>query len=965
MVTLGEWDSETEGLHVNVTSMIPGTFKLYTIRGLASSCLSPGDVPTCDCSETLEAYSNGDSGSFLITGFNMRSLNRFCATVTTQEGVVSPCSEQAIYGHDLQSPVFNTDIAFTLLARGGSPPHVQIHWPLATDCSPNITYSVCLLSYPNGCDDSSPWYTRIEPVMSPISIVVPRASRIYARVKAFDGHHASFTPMASTSTIDSNTARLVRSGGNTTCMIDSGGRVYCWGSNTHGQLGGANGSSANVPAYLDTPAAVAIPEGAGPAVDLAVGERHACAVFASGSIACWGDNAEKQLGSRSASSVASKPDYVILETPMPHPLDNIIAVTAGHAHTCVLTGTGEVLCWGANGKNQVSSATTPQQEIPVMVSLGQPPGRAVALAAGGSHTCAANQVGEVLCWGANERGQAGAPGMPPALPPSTVPTPLKLENVGGVAALVAGDLHTCALQADGAVKCWGDNTKAQVGIPESNEWTANPSQPGGMTWANVAITAGGSHTCVVAHNGLGMCWGGNHAKQLGRSTDPLHYSPQPADVVGISAGLLNMAAGKQHTCAVMAHGELSCWGDNTAGQLGNAGTPGDMPSTAYLPEQQHSAFDLTAGSQHTCGLSANGSVYCWGSYLDDKLGFTIFEDTYQAGQVSFPPDSAADAVVQLAAGLNHTCKIAGSRATYCWGSNSHLQLGSSNGMPGMPTQVLKPDDTALEAHRLGAGPSDHTCAIDGSGSLWCWGDNTHWQLGNNDSLNNGPIQNQLAAGAAQRVCTGTGHTCAVVDSGAVLCWGDNRGQQLTPAVSGEKSSVPIEIKAAAGTVPLLAKEIACGGAFTCALKADGDVVCWGMNNLGQAGVDAPNPMPYPDLRVPLQGSAVAIAAGGAHACAIIHVPPNGTEPTHVVQCWGNNGEGQLGRGSFTGTEPARVLVEGQPLSGVSRITAGGAHTCAVQASGAAYCWGSNASLQAGVPGGSGPVTSATVVSAFP
>ncbi len=334
-------------------------------------------------------------------------------------------------------------------------------------------------------------------------------------------------------------------------------------------------------------------------------------------------------------------------------LADIVAISAGGFHTCGITTTGGVKCWGSNSSGQLGDGTKFRRTLPVDVTGLEAP--VASLSAGQFHTCAVLATGGLKCWGSNTFGQVGASG-------TAVPTPVDaLGLTSGIASVAAGHFHTCALTTTGGVKCWG--------TPEDNLLGGSPDVPA-LASGVAALAASGDYvvisrrfvfhypsSCALTSGGGVQCWGYNSYGQLGDGTrtsrpEPLavtglasgvlaiahggktgcalmatagvkcwgyDYGTTPADVPGLASGVAEISVGEYHRCALMAGGGAKCWGDNTWGQLGTGASPGG-PSPMDVPGLASGVAAVGAGERHGCALLATGGVRCWGDNYSDQAG---------------------------------------------------------------------------------------------------------------------------------------------------------------------------------------------------------------------------------------------------------------------------------------------------------------------------------------------------------
>jgi alpha-tubulin suppressor-like RCC1 family protein len=343
---------------------------------------------------------------------------------------------------------------------------------------------------------------------------------------------------------------------------------------------------------------------AGVAARVAAGTFHTCAVTAGGGVVCWGRNDRGQLGDGTTTNRWTP-------TPVTGLGGIVAAVTAGRHHTCALTTGGGVVCWGYNSDGQLGDGTTTQRLTPTPVSgLGS---GIAAIGAGAYHTCALTTAGGVVCWGDNIDGQLGDGTTTPRLTPTVV------SGLGsGAAALAAGRMHTCALTSAGGVQCWGYNASGQLGDGTATN-RLTPTGVSGLGSGMAAVAAGDGHTCALTTAGGVVCWGFNMYGQLGDGSTIDRWVPTGAS--GLQSGVAAIAAGAEslHTCALTTGGSVVCWGNNADGELGD-GTTSDRLTPTPVAGLASGVAAVSAGEMHTCALISAGAVVCWGANGYGQLG---------------------------------------------------------------------------------------------------------------------------------------------------------------------------------------------------------------------------------------------------------------------------------------------------------------------------------------------------------
>jgi len=331
------------------------------------------------------------------------------------------------------------------------------------------------------------------------------------------------------------------------------------------------------------------------------------------------------------------------------------AVSAGTDHGCALGVDGSLWCWGSNASGQLGAGQPSDGLLPLQV-----PGTSwSAIATGYGDTCAVQSGGGLWCWGNNGSGQLGNG---TAQAGKWVGIPLQVSGAGWVS-VATGYYHACGIQQDGSLWTWGDNSSDQLGDPAApSTGRATPGQAGTAAWASVS--AGNLHSCGLQVDRTLWCWGNNASGQLGDGTNHMRIAPTQVTGTDWTA----VSAGFYHTCALKTDGTLWCWGDNTSGQLG-LGTASTTPGQVTAGTAPWTV--VTAGQSHTCALQADGTLWCWGENADGQLGIGSNLPSAAPVVVTASPSSWS----AVAAGGAHTCAVAGDGTLWCWGANVKGQLG--------------------------------------------------------------------------------------------------------------------------------------------------------------------------------------------------------------------------------------------------------------------------------------------------
>jgi len=582
------------------------------------------------------------------------------------------------------------------------------------------------------------------------------------------------------------------------CAIQASGTVACWGA------GGGIPTPTTVPGLDD-------------AVDVSGYGATDCAVRATGSVVCWTAGGTPSVPTGSPSDA--------------------VAVATGPSSSCAVRAGGTVLCWGSNLNGELGGADRD----------GNHAANVIAIAGGKDVYCAIARGGQVSCWG-NQR--------------AAVPTDLTDAVSVGV-----GDESACAVRGSGRVVCWGRGFWGEFGQPYDNSVQQ-------VTIAGIAeatrVTVAHRHVCVLRGGGTATCWGEGTLGQLGQS-NPVDSTP--VSVSGLS-GATDLTTGSTATCARLGTGALSCWGDNAQGLMGTGKTSGTTTPVTVTGLTDATAVAGLGGTR--CALRSGGGVSCWGSNTNKQLG----DGSAATARPTAGPVTGISTAISVGVATFGACAVLADHSVRCWGNDS---------------TTLATPFPSLSATKVAAQVNDAKCAIlTAGGSVSCWGASFGSTLTGITGTSN-----------ATDIVGGSQHTCAIQGAGNVVCWGLNYWGFLG---DGTKNDSPTTA-ASTGIADATALRTSVGGNRTCAKRstAPGHVWCWGLNP--DKVPDSDDPDANKDLVPTDTGSTSFPVDTTSDSCAVA---------SGHVTCIGDGFSGQLGDGyQPTGHYPIQPKPEAVPgLAGV-------------------------------------------------
>ncbi|HZI07241.1 MAG TPA: RCC1 repeat-containing protein, partial [Archangium sp.] len=445
--------------------------------------------------------------------------------------------------------------------------------------------------------------------------------------------------------------------------------------------------------------------------------------------------------------------------------------------------------------------------------------------------------------------------------------------------LAAGGDHSLALDADGTLWAWGHNASGQLG----DGTTRNRSQPVKAVGLGKvkAVATGPVHSLALAEDGTVWAWGDNFAGQLGQGPGSSMPNPTPARVPGLT-GVVAVETGQGHSLALREDGTVWAWGDNSLGQVGQPAGYEPISTPVQVPDLTD-VVAIAADGLYTLALRADGTVWGWGANFRRQLGRpSNYEPNATPAQV--PELTGA---VAISAGLAHVLALREDGTVWAWGDNSSGQRGQPSSFPlsSLPEQV--PGLTDVVA--LAAG-SQFSLALRADGTVWAWGVNSSFQLGDGTKLDRHTPQ-QVPGLKHVIALAADNHPLALSKNGTLWAWGDNMNGQL--GTGTELRPTPVQVLGLGD-----AKTVSMGGLHALTLREDGTVWAWGENSVGQlgGGTDIQRATAMQVMNLP---EVVDVSAGNAHSLAL---RADGT-----VWSWGANFRGQLGRPASSSTPlPAQV-----------------------------------------------------------
>ena len=596
-------------------------------------------------------------------------------------------------------------------------------------------------------------------------------------------------------------------------------------------------------------------------------------------------------------------------------------------NSAAINASGQLWVWGSNSYGLLGDNTSTHKSSPVQTVAGGSTWEQVAV--GKNHMAAIKSDSTLWLWGSNRYGKLGDS--------TTVHRSSPVQTISGGtdwSQVACGDDHTAAIKTNGSLWLWGNNSFGQMGNSSTVD-TSSPIQTivAGTDWEQVC--AGNNFTTAIKTDYTLWSWGKNDLGQLSINTT-LNIS-SPVQTVGFATNWSAVRCGHNNASGIKSDGTLWTWGSNSIGQLGNGISSSIVPTYATSSPVQTVAggnewYDFSVGKNAIAAISSSTfnpkNLWVWGGNNRGQLGDGTTIDRSIPVQTIDNITDWQEIIVGSAfmAGLTKSGRI------WCWGENTYGQLGdNSSGQAASKSSPVQTITFATNWTKISAG-SSFLGAIKDDGSLWMWGNNNYGQLGDGSRLDkSSPVQTTAfgtdwASVSCPKTVDTTGYAAGIKTDNTIWLWGNNYFGQLGDNTTVHKSS-PVQTV----TFATNWSKVALGHGHVAAIKSDGSLWTWGFNYYGQLG----------DNSVVTKSSPVQTAAGGSTwsqvACGFLHTVAIKSDGT--LWSWGHGIYGQLGQGEFLSiSSPVQTLFAGTDWS---KVDCGYFHTIARKTNGTIWTWGKN------------------------
>lgn len=711
--------------------------------------------------------------------------------------------------------------------------------------------------------------------------------------------------------------------------LDSTGKVHAWGYGSNGALGTGGSTNVSTPQAVDITGVLSgkiiTKIAAGPGA-------FTLAVDSTGKVYAWGNGTSGQLGNG-----GNGQSYTPIAISNSGPLLGVIItqIAAYPSNGMALSSTGQIYIWGDNSNYQLGNNTTTSSNVPINISsFGSLIGKTIVQVGSGkyNHIVALDSIGQVHVWGYNGAGQLGNNTL------TTAQVPVNISSFGSlngkfITRLSACFNHTIALDSTSGVHTWGYNSNGQLGNNTTNQSnipitgntypsiSSNISTGSLGTVTIINVEAGANHCMVLDSAGRVHTWGNGGNGQLGNSSTTQVSIPSNVNVYGSLIGktITAISSYNVHCLALDSTGQVHAWGANSNGQLGNNTTtqstiPINISTFGTLSGKTITA--ISTGDFHSVALDSTGAIHTWGYNGSGGLGNNTTTQSLVPINISTFGTLIGRTISTIAAIFRSTYALDSTGQVHAWGDNSQGQLGDNTTTNRLIPQYITLTTRDTHTQVLSKGLGYHKLFTDAlnTGNLtqmYAAGSNTNRQIGDNTTTTRNNIV--LATTFASNIVSTANsefHSAAVLANGTVYTWGKNTNGQCGYNTSGADVGTPTIISGITTAV-----QVAVGVDFTLIRLVDFTILSCGNNAAGQLGVD-PNSVAsrFTPTLISSLTSIVNMACGGQSSLVY----------DNVGNCytWGGNPNGKLGITSANGFEYTPTLVPAATLDNAKTIAVG-------------------------------------------
>lgn len=698
----------------------------------------------------------------------------------------------------------------------------------------------------------------------------------------------STTPVAvsTAGVLNGLTVKTLKSNADTTCVIASDDKLYCWGYGRFGAL--ANGSTANstVPIAVTGGAL-----GAKTIKQLHMSSNTTCVVASDDQMYCWGYGIYGTLGNGSSSHSSSTMavDFTgVLSGKI------ITQVHMAGLFTCVIAD-ARVYCWGYGGDGALGNGSTSNTNVPSAVNTaGVLSGKTITKIAGsGSSICALTSDGLVACWGYGYRGGLGN-----GSTAGNSSVPVSIDTTGSINGKTITDLtsskdNICALTSDGLAYCWG---QGNFGDKSSTYEASVPTSPDMTEALNgktiLELGTGPYAACALASDHQIYCWGDGGAGELGNGNKSFTNYPvtlkrtESSDELILDAKYLTYIEGS--VCAQRSDGELFC--GTTGSSLNFVHDFGNEDIVDLKLEEGNFGFK--------CALTDIGNLYCWGEGGDGALGNGTNDDQGIPTLIKMNGALTGKTIKSFEKGENFVCAIASDDLAYCWGNGSSGHLGGNTGADSL--EPIPVDRTGvLSGKKINSLTiySETVCVIADDLKAYCWGNGFDGQLGDGVTfVSDVPVAVSTAGvlnnKTIKKISIMEKMVCVIANDDLMYCWGDNTSGQLGDGTTNF-TPTPVAVNMSGVLTGKTIKNFTSNSYTTCAIASDDKIYCWGFGTDGSLGdgnsANSSVPLAVNTTGVLSGKKIVDLKSSYASICAM--------DEDEELYCWGDGTTGEVGSGT--------------------------------------------------------------------